>query len=145
MADNIFNIVKQHVNDACGYGVAEADNATEVRQLIDLLLTPKGIEHCMAKAWPMVVDMKPYRKELLVKNVIIDGNHTLNNPRLVIAFGGTVTVSASGYSVCEIYATNDAVIHVEAVENAYVSVELHHSAKVFESAKEKAKVLKFKK
>ncbi len=131
----ILEKIRAHVNreNACGYGAKEVSGSIDADGLIDLLLTPKGIEHCMKYRWPTMEMMLPYKKELEMRNVYINGLHELTNPRLVIAFGGQIHIRSNGFSVCEIYATNDALIKIDATEYSFNSVETHGNSQVFYS------------
>lgn len=138
--------VLEHVtrDGACGYGVEETNSARGIQDLIDLMKTPKGVEHCMKYRWPSLEVMSEYKIELQENGIYIDGSHHLANPRMVIAFGGDVNISVDNYNVCEIYATNGAEIKVTAKENAFVSVELHHGAKLYSEVWGNARVKEFR-
>lgn len=114
----------------CGYGVEEAKEASSIQDLINLLLTPKGIEFCMENSFPKMKDLLPIKEELLKNKVIVEGVYTVTNPGVILIYGGEVVIHVNGYSVADIYATNDAKVKVVAKENAYVSIRLHGDSKV---------------
>lgn len=114
----------------CGYGVEEAKEASSIQDLINLLLTPKGIEFCIENSFPKIKDLLPIKEELLKNKVIVKGVHTVTNPGVILIYGGEVVIHVNGYSVADIYATNDAKVKVVAKENAYVSIRLHGDSKV---------------
>lgn len=146
MQDKMKQLVMAHVtrDGACGYGIGEVMKAKGVHDLISLMLTPKGIEHCVKYQWPTFEMMLPYKDELERNGVYLTGSHGIVNPRLVVAFGGEVNITVDGYNVCEIYATNDAIIDVSASGNSFVSVELHHGSKLYSKVLDDAKLKEFK-
>lgn len=113
---------------ACGHGIDEARKAQSIEDLIALLKTPKGVEHCMESRFPRKLMIETHLADLAAANVFFEGEYSVSNPRMVIAFGGVVNVEVSGFEVCEVYATGGAVVNVLAKDNAYVVVELHHGA-----------------
>lgn len=130
---------------ACGFGVKETIDARNVQDFINLLKSPKGVEHCMQFRFPEKTVLEKYKSELEDNRVYVSGNHGIKNPRLVIAFGGKVNIIVDGYGVCEVYATNDATISVQARDNALVFVELHHDSKLTSEVFGKANVNEFRK
>jgi len=144
---NTKQIVLDHVTrkGACGFGIDEASSAKSVQDLINLLLTPKGIEHCMEYRFPSIDVLLSNKEDLLSNNVFVEGKHSLSNPKLVIAFGGEIAIECDGYSVVEVYATNDAKIHVSAKDHSCVFVELHHNASLEFSQVDNGLVKEFRK
>ena len=144
---NTKQIVLDHVTrkGACGFGIDEASSAKSVQDLINLLLTPKGIEHCMEYRFPSIDVLLSNKEDLLSNNVFVEGKHSLSNPRLVIAFGGEVTINCDGYSVVEVYSTNDAKIQISAKDNSLVFVEVHHSSSLEFNQVDNAIVKEFRK
>lgn len=114
-------------------GLSVIKQADSVHQLIDLLKSPQGREFCMKHSFPSVEILAEYKEELKDSGVYINGLHELTNPRLVIAFGGQIHIRSNGFSVCEIYATNDALIKIDATEYSFNSVETHGNSQVFYS------------
>ncbi|MBD1434858.1 hypothetical protein H8B06_18690 [Sphingobacterium sp. DN00404] len=139
--------IMSHVtrDGACGYGLEETKNANNAQDFINLLKTPKGVEHCMKFRFPEKSILEEYRNDLEANGVFVSGSHGVENPRLVIAFGGHVKIMVDGFNVCEIYATNDAIIEVTAKDNAFVSIELHHDAKLQKETHQHSKVKDFRK
>lgn len=140
-------IVLNHVTrkGACGFGVNEASSAKSIQDLINLLLTPKGIEHCMEYRFPSFDVLLANKEDLLSNNVFVEGKYSISNPRLVIAFGGDISIHCDGYSAVEVYATNDAKIHVSAKDHSCVFVELHHNSSLEFSQSDNAIVKEFRK
>lgn len=144
---NTKQIVLDHVTrkGACGFGIEEANSAECIQDLINLLLTPKGIEHCMEFQFPAIEVLLENKEDLLFNNVIVEGKHSLSNPRLVIAFGGEIAIECNGHSVVEVYATNDAKIHISAKDNSRVFIELRHNASLEFNQVDNAIVKEFRK
>lgn len=111
-------------------GLDKILEANGVGDLIDLLLTPQGIEFCMENNFPRREDLLENRRELEARRIFIEGKHEVENVRNVVAFGGEVTVRVSGYNVTAIHACGDAVVNVHAVENAAVIIEKYGDAEV---------------
>lgn len=63
----------------------------------------------------------------------------------MLAFGGEITIEADGFSVCEVFATNDSKLIVVAKDDSYVSVELHNNSKCNSSSIGKSRVKVFNK
>lgn len=135
-------INKLTAKNMCGYGVEQAQNADSAQDLINLMLSPKGIEFCMQKGFPQTKDLIEHKDILQDNNIIIEGEQTLINPRLVLVYGGEVTIHIDGYNVCEVYATNDAKVRVIAKENAYVSIEEYKDSIVNIERYDMAKIYK---
>lgn len=114
---------------ACGYGIEDVKGAKSIQDLINLLLTPKGVEHCMEFQFPTIATLERYKDELLANNVFVTGEHSLINPKgFVVVFGGSVMIQVDSFNVVDVYATNDAKVIVNASGNAFVSIELFHDA-----------------
>lgn len=109
-------------------GIDLLKSAKSVAEMIRVMKTPQGIEFCMEKQFPSMEVLAEYESELAAANVFIAGDHTIQNPRLVIAYGGRIEIHASEWHVCEVYATSSAEIVIIASDNAFVSVELHHDS-----------------
>ncbi len=120
-------------------------NSKSVVDLIELMLSPQGIEFCMENRFPSMDILKQYRDELAAHAVYIEGTHTVTGSGQILVFGGQVDIDASGFDVVEVFATNDAFVNVVARDNAFVSVELHHSARMNFEKYGLAKVKEFKK
>lgn len=116
---------------SCDFGVNGVKTASSIHDLISLLKSPQGIEFCMENSFPSLDILKTYESELLVSGVYFQGKHNLENPNLVIAFGGTIGIHLNGYTVCQVYATNDAQINVFGNDSAIAMVEVHGDASVF--------------
>jgi len=121
-------------------GLSLVRTAKDIQSLIELLKSPQGIEFCMKSNFPDDDLLKKYQSELEAADVFVSGNHKLKNPRLVIAFGGSVSIQLDGHEVCEIYAKSKAFISIEAKDSSYVSAESHHGATVTYRVTDQAKV-----
>ncbi|PVH27011.1 hypothetical protein [Sphingobacterium corticibacter] len=132
MGYNVKEIVLRHMNrkGSCGYGIKEVQQAGSIKELIDLMLTPKGIEHCMEFQFPDIKLLLQHKDELKTHHVYVDGDHTLKNAQLVVVFGGNITLTIDDYNVSQVYATNDAKVKIIATGNAYVTAERHHNAEI---------------
>ncbi len=139
--------VLKHMNRlySCGFGIDEAKSAQSIDDLIAIMKTPKGVEHCMKFQFPNLNILLQYEHILMGNNVFVNGHHTIENPRLVLAFGGTVSILADKYSICEVYATNDAIVKLIAKDNAFVTVETYHDSTVIETQNDKSRIRIFKK
>lgn len=127
---DIYELAKQA--GACKEkGLSIIKQTTTVHGLIDLLKSPQGREFCMKHGFPSVEILSAFREELQDNGVYIDGIRELINPRLVIAFGGQIHIRSSGFNVCEVYATNNTVIKIDATEYSFTSVEQHGESEVF--------------
>lgn len=124
----------------CGFGVDEAQNAKSVQDLINLMLTPKGIEFCMQKGFPKVENLKAYEESLLQNHVVISGKHNISNPRLLLVYGGDVTIEVDGFNVSEVYVTNDAKVNVIAKGGCYIAIENYKDSVVTVEKYDNAKV-----
>ncbi|MGJ1420439.1 hypothetical protein ACR79T_12500 [Sphingobacterium spiritivorum] len=116
---------------SCDFGVNGVKTANSVKDLISLLKSPQGIEFCMANSFPSLDILTAYESELLASGVFLRGKYSLENPNLVIAFGGTIGIHLDGYTVCQVYATNDAQINVFGNDSSIAMVEVHGDADVF--------------
>lgn len=116
-----------------------------VSDLIQLLLTPQGIEFCMENRFPSMGILQQYRDELTAQQVYIDGRHSVTGSAKILVFGGQVDIVAEGFDVVEVFATNDAFVNVVAKENAFVSVELRHDSRLEFERYGLAKVKEFRK
>lgn len=142
--EDIKNIVTSTLSSKkmCGFGVDEAQNASSIQDLIDLLKSPKGIEFCMQKGYPKLKHLEAYEEVLLQNDVIISGKHNFSNPRLILVYGGDVTIEVDGFNISEVYATNDAKVKVVAKDNAYVAIESYNQSEVVIEQLGSAKVFK---
>lgn len=145
--ENLKQYILNHATrkGACGFGIEEAKKAETVTDFIDLLLTPKGIEHCMQYQFPSIGILKQFIEPLKQRNVYVSGFNQASNVQLLLAFGGEVELFLTGYSVCDVYATNDAKVTIHAADNSICFVEIFHQAKVFVNQSGNAKVKEFKK
>ncbi|WP_380866407.1 hypothetical protein [Sphingobacterium corticis] len=130
---------------SCGFGIDEAKSAQSIDDLINIMKTPKGVEHCMKFQFPDMNILLQNERHLMENNVFVDGHHTIENPSLVLAFGGTVSILVDNYNVCEVYATNDAIVKLIAKDNAFVTVEVYHESTVVETQNDKSRIRIFKK
>lgn len=145
MGFNVKEIVLRHMNrrGSCGYGIKEVQQAVSIKELIDLMLTPKGIEHCMEFQFPDITLLLQHKEELKTHHVYVDGDHTLKNAQLVVVFGGNITLNIDGYNVAQVYVTNDAKVTIIASDNAYVTAERHHNAEIAKVCKDVASIKVF--
>lgn len=129
---------------ACDWALEQLKQITTTDELIQLLKSPKGIEFCMENNFVSQELFDQYRTELEKEGVFFDGQHKLQNPRLVIAFGGQIDIDMDGFHVCELYGKNKANITVYAREHAYVSAEIHGEATLSSAMSDEAIIKKFK-
>lgn len=101
-------------------GLSLIEKCSSIDDLIDLMLTPQGIEFCMVNSFPSIDVLMHFEEQLIGKSIFIAGSHKINARGKILVFGGDITINASGYNVVDIYATNGAAIKVIATENSYV-------------------------
>ncbi|MEN5087663.1 hypothetical protein ABE426_14445 [Sphingobacterium faecium] len=142
MLTKIYELLKEAC--ACDWALEELKRITTIGELIQLLKSPKGIEFCMENNFMSQELFDQYRIELEKEGVFFDGQHKLQNPRLVIAFGGQIDIDMDGFQVCELYGKNNANISVYARDNAYVSAEIHGEATLNSAVSDEAIIKKFK-
>jgi len=121
MNNEIYNIVKSH--KACGWGLMRIEEARNVKELVQILKTPKGVEFAMDEDFLSLSILEKYRKELEAENIFFDGSHSIVNPRFLLVLGGQVEVEINGFEVSSIYAKKG-VLKLTAVENSFVTIEV---------------------
>lgn len=121
------------------------ESSQGIKDLIDLLKSPQGVEFCMDKQFPPYTVLLQFEEELRENDIYVSGTHKVANKAVIVVYGGEVEVEINGSNVCEIYATNGAIVSVIAKDSAYVSVELWHSSGSVYREIDNGKVKEFRK
>lgn len=127
-------------NGICTTWLNELKSLDDKDALVDMYI--RGIDFCLEHDYPSNDFIRENFKGVMEKHgVFLDDAIALQNQSKCISLGKTNgKVTATGFSVSEVWAKHDSALNIVAKDNAFVMVDVYDNAVVNVIASDRAKV-----